>query len=67
MPLLNHKVVMTTRGLQVIFHGPAVQDYVEVQVEDDGSITIRGFDGRLAVYPEVANKVNVKLEKRGTK
>lgn len=40
-----------------------VDDYIEITVEDDGSLSLRGFDGRLVIRPDVANKLNVSLEK----
>ena len=40
----------------------AAPDYIEITVEDDGSLTIRGFDGCLVIRPEVANMISIQLE-----
>jgi hypothetical protein len=43
--------------------GSGVDDYIEIRVESDGSLTLRGHDGRLVVRPDVSNKLNISLEK----
>jgi hypothetical protein len=41
----------------------AVPDYLEFTVQPDGSVDVRGFDGRLVVRGEVANKLNIAVER----
>jgi hypothetical protein len=40
-----------------------VDDYIEITVDPDGSLWLRGFDGRLVVRADVSNRINVALEK----
>ena len=55
---------MSRTGFKVTYpakHG--VSDYIEIDVEQDGTLSVRGHDGRIVVRPEVANKINIALEK----
>ena len=38
-------------------------DYFEIVVEDDGTLSVRGHDGRLIVRPVVSNMINIELER----
>lgn len=43
-------------------HG-GVDDYIEITIDPDGSLWVRGFEGRLVVRADVANRFNIALEK----
>ena len=56
---------MGRRAFRVTYpqtHGGA-DDYIDIVVEDDGSLTLRGHDGRLVIRADVSNKINVSLER----
>lgn len=66
--LRRQRFAITPHGFRVDFTTDApdkttVSDYIEVNVEEDGSLVIRGFDGTLVVRPAGAdNRIRVSLE-----
>jgi len=60
------QLAMGRNSFKVTYPGDGgVDDYIEITVEKDGSLSLRGHDGRLVIRADVSNKINVALEKYG--